>query len=104
MERFAGTVGPGKGQGKQPHHFGQASRVSEVGILEIEAPGLQAAEQRFDLPAVGVGVDSRVLGRTRGRDNEEFAVIQAQRGQVDEASPDRATPHQSTRLAGFERA
>ncbi len=58
----------------------------------------------FDLPAVDVGVDGLVLGRTRGCDNEAFAVIQAQRGQVDEASPDRTPPWQQVSRARFDRA
>ena len=48
VKLFAGAVVPREGQGEQPHHFGQARSVSEVGVLEIEAPRLQATEQRFN--------------------------------------------------------
>ena len=45
---FAGAVAPREGQGEQPHHFGQARGVGEVGILEVEAPGFEASEQGFN--------------------------------------------------------
>ena len=83
MKLFADAVGPGKAQGEQPHHFREASSISEVGVLEIEAPCFQTTEQSLDLPAVGVGVDRFCLGCARGSNREELAVIQAQHRQVD---------------------
>ena len=94
MKPFAGAVAPREGQSEQPHHFGQASGVLEVGVLEVEAPRFQATEQGFHLPAVGVGVDGLVLGGTEGGQNEQLAVVQAQRREVDEAAPDRTPPRQ----------
>ena len=52
MKVFADAVGPGKAQGEQPHHFREASSLSEVGVLEIEAPCFQAAEQGLVLPVI----------------------------------------------------
>ncbi len=57
----------------------------------------------FDLPAVGVGLDSLGPGCARGGNREEFAVVQAQHRQVDAAAPDRTPSRQQVRLAGFER-
>ena len=48
----------------------------------------------FHRPAVGVGVDGLVLGGTEGGQNEQLAVVQAQRREVDEAAPDRTPPRQ----------
>lgn len=101
---FAGAVAPREGQGEQPHHFGQARGVGEVGILEVEAPGFEASEQGFHWPAVGVGVDGLVLGCAEGGQDEPLAVVQAQRGEVDEAAPDGSPSRQQVGLAGFERA
>lgn len=57
-----------EGQGGEAHELGEALWVGEVGVLEVEAPGLQGAEQGFDLPAVGVGVNELAVGqRRRGR-------------------------------------
>ena len=55
MKPFAGAVGPGQGQGQgqQAHHFGPASRVFAVGILEVEAPRFQATEQGFQPAQTG---------------------------------------------------
>ena len=97
MKLFADAVGPGKAQGEQPHHFREASSISEVGVLEIEAPCFQTTEQSLDLPAVGVGVDRFCLGCARGSNREELAVIQAQHRQVDEAAPDRTPSRQQVR-------
>ena len=55
MEQFAGAVRPGEGQGEQAQQPAQTLRIDEVGVLEVEAPRLQAAEQGLDLPAVGIG-------------------------------------------------
>ena len=104
MKLFAGAVAPREGQRQQPHHFGQARRVGEVGVLEVEAPRFQATEQGFHLPSVGVSVDRLILGCAKGGEDEQFAVIQAQRREVDEATPDGPPSRQQVRLAGFERA
>ena len=56
----------------------------------------------FHWLAVGVGVDGLVLGCAEGGQDEQFAVVQAQRREVDEAAPDRTPPRQQARLAGFE--
>jgi len=52
VEQLADLVDPGEGQGEQAHELGQALGVGEVGVLEVEAPALQAAEQGLDLPAI----------------------------------------------------
>ncbi len=52
MEQLAGAVSPGEGQGEQAHQLGQALGVGQVGVLEVEAPALQAAEQGLDLPDI----------------------------------------------------
>ena len=104
MELFAGAVGPSEGQRQQAHHLGQASGVFEMGLLEVEAAGFEATEQGFHLPAVGVGADGLVLGCAEGGQDEQLAVLQAQRREVDEAAPDRPPPRQQVRLAGLERA
>ena len=70
MKPFARAVAPSEGQSEQPHHFRQASGVGQVGVLEVEAPRFQATEQGFQLPAVGVGVDSLALGRAEGGQDE----------------------------------
>ena len=58
----------------------------------------------FHLPAVGVGVEGFGLGCAGGGDEEELAIVQAQRGQVDEAAPDGTATRQPMALAGRERA
>ncbi len=63
MEQLAGAVSPGEGQSEQAHQLGKALGAGQVGILEVEAPALQAAEQGLDLPAVGVGADGFGLWR-----------------------------------------
>ena len=103
MKLFARAVAPSKGQSEQPHHLGQARSISEVGILEVKAPRFQATEQRFDLPSVGVGIDSLVLGCAEGGKDEPLAVVQTQRREVDEATPDRTPSRQHMRLARFKR-
>ena len=75
MKPFAGAVAPGEGQRQQPHHFGQARRVCEVGVLEVEAPRFQATEQGFHLPAVGVSVDRLIPGCAEGGEDEQLAVV-----------------------------
>jgi hypothetical protein len=104
VEQLADLVGPGEGQGEQAHQLGQALGVGEVGVLEVEAPGLQSAEQGFDLPAAGIGVDGPGLGGAGAGDEQEAAVLQAQRGEADEAAPDRAAARQAAAFAGLERA
>ena len=58
----------------------------------------------FDLPAVGVGVEGLGLGCAEGGEDEQLAVVQTWRREVDEAAPDRTPPRQQVGLAGFERA
>ena len=74
-----------------------------MGVLEVEAPALPAAEQGFHRPAVGLGLDGTGLGCAGTGDAQEVAVLQAQRGQGDEATPDWASDWQATALAGLER-
>ena len=102
MEQFARPVSPGEGQGQEAQQLAQAFRVDEVGVLDVEPPAFQAAKQGFDLPAVGIGVDGIGLGGTRTGDEQKLAVIQAQRGDVHEAAPDRAATGQMSAFAGFQ--
>lgn len=55
---------------------------------------LQNLLDDVDLPAVGVGVDGLGLGRAIGGEEEEFAVVQTQRRQVDETTPHGAPTRQ----------
>lgn len=75
-----------------------------MGVLEVEASRFQAIEQGFHLPAIGMGVEGFGLGYARGGDEEELAIVQAQRGEVDEAAPEGTAARQPVALAGFERA
>ena len=77
VEQLAGAVGPGEGQGEQAHQLGEALGVGQVGVLEVEAPTLEAAGQGLDLPTVGVGVDGLGLGRAGAGDGQEVAAVQA---------------------------
>ena len=104
VKLFAGAVAPREGQGEQPHHFGQARGVGEVGILEVEAPGFEASEQGFHLPAVSVGTDGLILGGAEGGEDEPLAVVQPQGREVDEATPDGPPPRQPVHLARLERS
>lgn len=54
VEEFAGTTSPGESEGEQAHEFGEAFRMGEVGLLQIEAATFQTTEEGFDLPAVGI--------------------------------------------------
>lgn len=94
MEPFAGAVAPRKGQRQQAHHFGQSSGVGQVGILEVEAPGFEATEQGFHLPAVSVGTDGLILRGAEGGEDEQLVVVQPQGREVDEATPDGPPPRQ----------
>ena len=104
MEQLAGPVSPGEGQGQEAQQLAEAFRVDEVGVLEVEPPAFQAAKQGFDLPAVGIGADGLGLGGARTGDEQKLAVVQAQRGEVHEAAPDRAAAGQVPAFAGLQRA
>ncbi len=52
MQQFSRAAGPGEGQGEQAHQLGEALGVGEMGVLQVEAPALQAAEQGLDLPDI----------------------------------------------------
>lgn len=58
----------------------------------------------FDLAAVGVGVDGLGLGCAGAGDEPEVAVVQAPRGEMDEAAPDRPAPRQAAAGGGRRRA
>src|SRR5512144_66117 len=104
MEQFTRSISRGEGQSEQANQLGQALRVGEVGVLEVEAPAFQAAEQSLHLPAVGVGVEGlRLWGTGRG-DEEELASVQAQRRQADEATPHGPPTRQQVACAGFQPA
>ena len=104
MAEFAGLVSPGEGQGEQAEHFAQAFGVDEVGVLEVEAAGFQAAKQSFDLPATGIGLDGLGLWREGTGDDQPVAIWQTQRGQRDETAPDRTAPRQVHGVAGLKRS
>jgi len=103
VKQDAGAIGPGEGQGEQAKEFAEAFGVGQVGVLEVEAPALQATEQGLDLPAVGVGFNGLGLGRAGTGDEQELPVVQAERGEVDETPPDRAMAREVLTFAGFER-
>ena len=73
-----------------------------MGVLEVKASRFQATEQGFHLPAAGMSVEGFGLGYTRGGDEEELAIVQAQRGEVDEAAPVGTATRQPMALAGRE--
>ncbi len=75
-----------------------------MGVLEVEASRFQATEQGFHLPAIGIGVEGFGLGYAGGGDEEELAIVQAQRGEMDKAAPDGTVTRQPMALAGRERA
>lgn len=57
----------------------------------------------FHLPAVGVGIEGLRLGRPKAGDEQKPAVLQTQRGQVNEAAPNGPPPWQRVAFAGLER-
>ena len=52
VAQLAGLVSPGEGQGEQAHQLGEPFGIRQVGVLEVEAPAFQAAEQGLDLPVI----------------------------------------------------
>ncbi len=74
-----------------------------MGVLEVETSRFEATEQGFHLPAVSIGVEGFGLGYAGGGDEEELAIVQAQRGEVDEATPEGTATQQPMVLAGRER-
>lgn len=72
---LSGKVCPGKSQGQEGDQFVNAFAGGEMGILETETSGFQAAKPRFYLPAVGVVFEDRG-GRIGADHNKKIAVFQ----------------------------
>ena len=69
------------------HEFGETLGIGEVGILQVEAAGLEGAEQGSDWPAVGIGVDGLGLGGAGGCDEQAVPVVEVSIHELLSCSP-----------------
>ena len=99
------AIGPEEGDGEDGEQPFYPLDVGEVGVLDVEAAGLQGFEARFDLPAHFIDVDG-FLRLVEGEDYLEFglavAVLHPCGGEVAVLAVDEVDAVKMSRLSDLE--